>query len=166
MQKTLALALTVGACLWAAVILAAPFAMASGNPTLVAAAALVYQGAGLICHQRPERSFHLGGTQLPVCGRCTGLYLSGAIGALAAWFGLRRRPLGRRRLALIIAAVPTALTVSLEFIGLIHPTNLVRAASALPLGATAAWIFVRSLRAEAEAGARERPATYARSHSS
>ncbi len=160
MQKRLAGYLTAAAVLWVVAIFAARYAIASNRPVLVGAGALVYQGAGLICHQRPERSFHLGGVQLPVCGRCLGLYISGAIGAVAAWFTSRRSISRRSRTALAIAALPTALTVSLEFVGVIHPGNLVRAVSALPLGATAAWIFVRSLRADAEADAR--PATYAR----
>jgi uncharacterized membrane protein len=132
------------------VILTAPYAIASHSPILVGAATIVYQGAGLICHQRPERSFHLTGVQLPVCGRCFGLYVSGALGALAAWFVTGASRSERARVALVLAALPTLITVSLEFIGAIHPTNLVRAASALPLGATAAWIFVTSLRAEVE----------------
>lgn len=28
------------------------------------------------CHQKPERSFHLGNFQFPVCARCTGFYIS------------------------------------------------------------------------------------------
>lgn len=159
MHARLARYLTVAACLWVGAVVAAPYAIASRNPALVAAATFVYQGAGLICHQRPERSFHIAGVQLPVCGRCFGLYLSGALGALVAWFapwGITPR---ETRLVLVVAAIPTALTVSLEFIGLVQPTNLVRATSALPLGAAAAWIFVRSLRADAEGDAR--PAGYA-----
>lgn len=151
MQNRLAAYLTLGASVWVAVILAAPYAIAARSPILVTLASMVYQGAGLICHQRPERSFHIGGVQLAVCGRCFGLYVSGALGAAAAWLGARRRSIGRARLALLIVSIPTALTVSLEFIGIIHPTNVVRAVSALPLGATAAWIFVTSLRADAEA---------------
>lgn len=162
MEKRLAQYLTAAACLWAAVIFAAPYAMASRRPPFMAAAVLVYEGAGLICHQRPERSFHVAGVQLPVCGRCLGLYISGAIGALGAWFASRRFSFARTRAALVVAAVPTAATVSLEFLGLIEPGNAVRAISALPLGAVAAWIFVRSLRAEAD----RRPATYARSQPS
>jgi uncharacterized membrane protein len=147
--------LTAAACLWVVTIVVAPYAIASHHPALVAAAALVYEGAGLICHQRPERSFHLAGVQLPVCGRCLGLYISGAIGALAACFTAGRSVSGRARAALLVAALPTAVTVSLEFAGLIHPGNVVRAISALPLGATAAWIFVGSLRAESEADRRD-----------
>jgi uncharacterized membrane protein len=150
-QKKLAGYLTGAALLWVAAILAAPYAIASHNAALVGIATLIYQGAGLICHQRPERSFHLEGVQLPVCGRCLGLYVSGAIGALAAWFVSGRVAPRGTRFAIFAAAVPTAVTVSLEFLGLIHPGNVLRAVSALPLGATAAWIFVRSLRAEAGA---------------
>ena len=159
MHDRLAAFLTIGACLWVAAIAVAPYAVSSHNPGLVAAGVMVYQAAGLICHQRPERSFHVGGVQLPVCGRCLGLYVSGACGAVVAWLASRPNGIRNARLPLAIAAVPTALTVSLEFIG---PTNLVRALSALPLGAAAAWIFVSSLRADAEA----RPATYARSRPS
>jgi uncharacterized membrane protein len=148
-QKPLALALTVGACLWTVVLVATPYAAASRNHVLVAAAAFVYQGAGLICHQRPERSFHLAGVQVPVCGRCLGLYVSGALGALAAWIAAARVP-RRARLALGVAAIPTAATLGLELAGLAQPGNWGRALSALPLGGAAAWIFVVSLRAEAE----------------
>ena len=30
----------------------------------------------LICHRKPERSFHIKGYQFPVCARCTGFYIS------------------------------------------------------------------------------------------
>lgn len=46
--------------------------------------AFIFAAGSVICHQLPERSFFLDGRQLPVCARCTGLYLSGAAG-LAAW---------------------------------------------------------------------------------
>lgn len=29
----------------------------------------------LICHRKPERSFHINGYQFPVCARCTGFYI-------------------------------------------------------------------------------------------
>jgi uncharacterized membrane protein len=148
-QRGLAAALTVGALLWAATLLLAPFALQRGHGVSMASA-LIYQGASLICHQRPERSFHLAGIQLPVCARCTGLYLSGAAGALAAWSGWRRPAMPRAtRTAFALAAIPTALTFGVELAGLAHPSNHARAVAALPLGAVAGWIFVRSLQAEA-----------------
>ncbi|MBP5604113.1 MAG: DUF2085 domain-containing protein [Ruminiclostridium sp.] len=36
------------------------------------------------CHQRPERSFFIGGYQFPVCARCTGVL----VGQSAAFAGL------------------------------------------------------------------------------
>jgi uncharacterized membrane protein len=142
--------LTIGAVLWVAAVFAAPYALMSGNARLVSAAATVYSGAGLICHQRDARSFHLAGVQLPVCGRCTSLYVSGAFGAVLAWMVSRRPriPSNTRRM-LLVASIPTALSVVLEWSGLLDPTNVGRALCALPLGAIAAWIFVQSLRAEA-----------------
>jgi uncharacterized membrane protein len=142
--------LTLGAVFWTALIVVAPRALAGDTPGVNRAAAVVYQSAGLICHQRAERSFHMAGVQLPVCARCTGLYVSGALGALVAWFAARRpRATRRTRAWLLWAAVPTALTVALELAGLLHTSNMLRALSALPLGASAGWIFIQSLRAEA-----------------
>jgi uncharacterized membrane protein len=150
-QRRLAAALTVGALLWAATLLLAPLALQRGRGVSTASA-LIYQGASLICHQRPERSFHLAGVQLPVCARCTGLYISGAAAALAACSGRRRRINAPRatRMVFAVAAVPTALTLALEIAALAQPSNTARAIAALPLGAAAGWIFVRSLRAEAD----------------
>ncbi|MBN1581774.1 MAG: DUF2085 domain-containing protein [Anaerolineae bacterium] len=36
-----------------------------------------------ICHQIPDRSFHMGGHKLPLCARCTGTYLGVAVGFLS-----------------------------------------------------------------------------------
>jgi len=144
--------LTIGAVLWAATLFAAPYALTSGNAHLVSAATTVFSAAGLICHQRAVRSFHLAGVQLPVCGRCTGLYVSGAVGAVLAWIVSRRpRVPSNTRSLLLLAAIPTALSVVLEWSGLFHPSNPGRALAAFPLGAAAAWIFVQSLRAEGNA---------------
>lgn len=145
----LAAALAASAVLWAAAVLLAPFALSSQLPLPAALAAILYQAAGLICHQRTERSFHLASVQLPVCARCAGLYWSAAAGAVAAWAARPRRfGVSSFRWLLGIAAIPTALTVGIELAGLAYPSNAVRAIAALPLGAAGAWVFVSSLRAE------------------
>lgn len=136
----LAAALTLGAVLWAAALLAAP----TQQTTLSAA---VYRLASLICHQRPERSFSLEGRQLPVCARCAGLYFSGAIAAIAAW-GPRRRSPKRSRELLLLAALPTVATIPIEWLGVSALSNPIRFAAAWPFGAAAGWTFVRSLRSE------------------
>jgi uncharacterized membrane protein len=139
----------MAAIAWCVILVSAPYALTSDNPRLVSAAATMYSAAGLICHQRATRSFHLAGVQLPVCGRCSGLYFSGAFGALLAWAASKQpRSVSWTRRLLLWAAVPTALSLVLELSGLAHPSNLGRALCALPLGAAAGWIFVQSLRTE------------------
>jgi hypothetical protein len=49
----------------------------------------VYLTGSLLCHQLPERSFHLWGAQMPVCARCTGIYLGAAVAAIAFSVGRR-----------------------------------------------------------------------------
>lgn len=151
-----AVAITAGALLWVLLLVAAPLARARGGPASTAAHA-VYLGARPICHQRPERSFHLAGVALPGCARCSGLYLAGAVAALAAWGGRRPPSVPRRsRLVLAAASLPMALSVGTEMAGLAAGSNAGRMLSALPLGAAAGWIFIRSLRAEGtRAGGRD-----------
>lgn len=140
-----ALLLAGCAVLWVAVLVATPVAFAHGY---VVGPALVYEACGLVCHQRPERSFHLAGVQLPVCARCLGLYASGAFGAVvacaaAADRSLEIRPVRDTRWALAIASIPTALTLLSEWSGLWYPSGAARAFAAVPLGAVAGWVLVR-----------------------
>jgi uncharacterized membrane protein len=108
---------------------------------------VVYAAAARICHQRPERSFHTADVKWPVCGRCSGLYLAAPAGAIAAAVmvrGRRRRRsqvIERRLMVLAVAAVPTAVTVGVEWLGLLPVTTLVRFLSALPLGAAIAFVI-------------------------
>jgi uncharacterized membrane protein len=118
---------------------------ASDHSSFGPPAAVVYAASSRICHQRSERSFHLAGAQLPVCARCLGLYLSGAIGAVMAWTS-RRRPDDRARLVLAVAAIPTAATWAAEVAGLAAFSNVGRALAALPLGLVAGWLCVQMLR--------------------
>ncbi len=86
-------AVTLG---WLLLVLLTPVALARdiGGRTAAVAAAGTYLIGGVVCHQRPERSFHLHGVQMPVCARCAGLYLGAGLGVLAA-AGFRRRGVGR-----------------------------------------------------------------------
>ena len=114
---------------------------------MVLAAGIIFSVAGLICHQRPERSFFWAGHQFPVCARCTSLYLSAALGLLG-WLTVRatglvrHRPIDPRtaRNLLIVASLPTAFSLTTGTLGVWDGSNLTRAVLALPLGTIAGAI--------------------------
>jgi uncharacterized membrane protein len=136
-------ALTGAAVAWIVLLLASPVALAHGRAPVLTLA--TYHAGSLVCHQRPDRSFHLSGVQLPVCARCFGLYLAGAAGLTAAWLG--RRPISPRRVRMLLAAaaVPIVTTVALEWLGAIATTNALRMVTGLPLGFAAGLVLVRSV---------------------
>ena len=72
-------ALLVGALVWLSLIWAAPWLSARHHYT---SALLIYGSFSAICHQLPERSFHLLGFPLAVCARCTGIYVGALLGLL------------------------------------------------------------------------------------
>jgi uncharacterized membrane protein len=107
---------------------------------------LLFPVGSFICHQRPERSFVVHGRQLPVCARCTGLYVGAAVAAPLAIVGAAAVAASRARWIFVLAALPTLITWTAEFAGLAHFSNGVRAIGALPLGFTAAWLVLGELR--------------------
>jgi uncharacterized membrane protein len=139
------LAVTLVTLLWSAALFAAPSAE---TPHF---SALVYAAGSMVCHQRPERSFHRNGVQYPVCARCLGLY-AGAVGGVAAWVvasGLSGSPKRRvarftaahwKRLITFVAA-PTVLSVLTGLVGWWDASNAVRAALALPFGASVSAVI-------------------------
>jgi uncharacterized membrane protein len=139
----------VGVVLWTTALLAAPLELSSGNRVLSAAALAMYSAGAEVCHQRPERSFHIGATQLPVCARCTGLYVAAAAGAPLALLLVGSMSGARARTLAALAAAPTLVTWTAEMAGLAHPSNIVRAVAALPLGFVAAWLVMTTLSHEA-----------------
>jgi uncharacterized membrane protein len=124
------------ALIWVALLLAAPLLSAP-------LALILYTLGSRICHQLPDRSFHLFGSQLPVCARCLGIYLgaAGALVALAAMGGERRRfQASAARKWLLAGATPTIATVLLEWLGAWRPSNVARAVAGAPLGIAVACV--------------------------
>jgi uncharacterized membrane protein len=145
-----ALALLSLAAIWGAAL---PWLACLSHSSAIAATG--YRAAfalgSVICHQRPERSFFSCSRQWPVCGRCSGLYLGAAAGALAAVVLIKRSSPDHAsaphaatrqwRGLLVVAAVPTVVLLTLEAAGLLDPGNAGRFAGALPLGlGTTLWL--------------------------
>jgi len=135
---------TIAAC-WLVGLLVAPFL-----PAPLAAA--LYAVGSLICHQLPDRSFHLGGFQLPVCARCLGIYAGAACGAIiGAVLSSTRGPSHVRlsakasRWLVALAALPTVISVALEALGLWRTTNEIRFTAGFPLGLASAFVVVSVL---------------------
>jgi len=114
--------LLAASLLWLAAILAAPHGLqaAPGAVGRLGAGA-VYLAGGVVCHQRPERSFMDAGHPLPVCARCTGIYAAAPLACLLALALPGRR--GRRWWAwagtprgIVAAALPAAISVGVEWV--------------------------------------------------
>ena len=135
-------------CVWAALLIVIPLIVAHPPASGVrgVAAAVVYVVGGFVCHQLPERSFHLEGAQVPVCARCAALYWAAPFGLVAALGFARRQPRitggtspAAVRRALLLSAIPTLVTLAIEAPGFGTPSNVVRAVAAVPVGLTVTW---------------------------
>jgi len=124
-------------------IIGAPLAQAGGHPVF---AATIYKAFSFLCHQIPERSFHLAGHQFGVCSRCTGLYTGFAAAALCY-------PLIRSlkttdtppRFWLILAAVPLTIDFGLGYFGIWQNNHLSRFSTGALLGSVAVFYIVPGL---------------------
>ena len=138
-------AFIAAAVAWAAALPLAAWIAARPASPLYAIAFAVYAAGSVVCHQWPERSFHLWAAQLPVCARCTGIYLGGALAAMTTR-DARAKPYAPH--ILLLAALPTAATLIYEWTTAQTPPNTVRALAGLPLGAAVAWAVMSAARPE------------------
>jgi uncharacterized membrane protein len=125
--------------LWAASIPLATFIASrpDGSSVSYAFALSVYAIGHVVCHQLPARSFHLWMTSLPVCARCTGIYVGAAVSAIAL-LRVRVRETNPRAV-LLVAVLPTAATLVFEWTTGVMPPHWIRALAGVPLGAAVAW---------------------------
>jgi uncharacterized membrane protein len=143
-RSVLTWVIAAAALTWAIALPLAAFAASrSEAPAPVYAFALVVYGlARVVCHQLPERSFHLWSAPMPVCARCTGIYAGAALAALAGparWIGGTTE---RVRTALALAAAPTAATFVFEWATGRMPPGWVRALTGALLGAVVARVVL------------------------
>lgn len=113
---------------WGCALLAAPFLP-------VALSAVVYLAGSVVCHQLADRSYHVGGAQLPVCARCIGVYWGFAAGLLASRLVAAPRWHRGSVLALLTGAVATNLvTVAYESLQQVPTSHALRTAAGAILG--------------------------------
>jgi uncharacterized membrane protein len=126
-----------------ALIVSAPFAQAHGHPEL---AATIYKTFSFVCHQIPERSFHLAGHQFAVCSRCTGLYAGFAVAALVYPLA---HPLQRTdtpsRIWLILATLPLGIDFALGYFSIWQNTHLSRFLTGALLSSVAVFYVMPGL---------------------
>jgi uncharacterized membrane protein len=145
---------SVAALLWAAALPLAAWLREIQGGAASAFAFLIYSVASVVCHQRPDRSFHLAALPLPVCARCAGIYAGAAVVALWALLGHRYscRSSKHARAWLAAAAAPVALSLLYEW-GTGHaPSNIIRAATGLLVGSVAGAIVLALMHDEARTG--------------
>src|SRR5262245_50683063 len=146
-------AFIVSATLWAVCLPAAVYAASLVHAGSVRRyfALSVYAIGSIVCHQRPERSFHSWNVQWPVCARCTGLYLGAAMMCLCAPLISLVRPQvdtlrgSTIRTGLLLAAFPTAATLAYEWGTGDMPSNVMRAATGALLGAAIAAVLLSAV---------------------
>jgi uncharacterized membrane protein len=128
---------------WVSLILVAPVAKANG---FAAISSPLYHFFSFICHQRPERSFHVEGEQFAVCSRCFGVYLGLLLGFVIypLWRNISEiEPLPR--FWLFLSLIPITIDWSLTIFGIWENTQLSRLITGLILGVACAIFIVPAL---------------------
>ena len=118
-------------------IVVAPVAAASGHGEVAKA---IYGGFAIFCHQLPERSYFIGGHQLAVCARCTGIY-GGFMFTLLLYPLIRslRNPVLPPRSWLLLATIPLAIDFSVNFFGFWYNTHTSRLLTGALLGSVSVF---------------------------
>ncbi|RLE81076.1 MAG: hypothetical protein DRJ52_04965 [Thermoprotei archaeon] len=106
----------------------------------------LYNISSFFCHQLPERSFFIAEYKLPVCARCTGIYLGAFFSYLLLPFLLRNKRIRVGVLDTLIYILPLAVDGLLQLLGLGWRNNYTRLITgALAASSTALFAVVLAL---------------------
>lgn len=109
-----------------------------------------------VCHRIDVRSFHMGERQLPLCARCTGMYLGAMLGLVFQAFSGRRRaqghPAGMPPVRVLIFLVVLVVAFGVDGVNsylhlfpgapsLYEPSNLLRLLTGTGMGLTIALVL-------------------------
>ena len=128
---------------WILLIVGAPLLKANG---FVVVSLPLYGFFSFICHQIPERSFHVADEQFAVCSRCFGIYF----GLL---FGFAIYPLWRNiadieplpRFWLFLSLIPISVDWSLTVFGIWENTHFSRFITGMIVGFACSTLIVPAL---------------------
>lgn len=133
----------VVALVWLLLIVTPPIAKADG---LTDVSSPLYTFFSFMCHQMPDRSFHIEGEKFGVCSRCFGVYFG-------LFFGFLIYPLWRKidetepisRIWLFLSLVPIGIDWSLGVFGIWDNTFSSRFLTGLILGVACATFIVPAI---------------------
>lgn len=129
-------------CAILAAVISAPL-IQSSHPAL---AFKIYRAFSFVCHQIPERSFHVYGNKFAVCSRCTGIYAGLAVATLAYPLTRSLRRTDTPGLIwLFLAAAPLAVDWSLGYFSIWENNHASRFATGFLLGAAAVFYILPGL---------------------
>lgn len=115
----------------------APILESSGHHTL---ATLIYRPFGLICHQLPERSFHILGYKMAYCERCFAIYTTTLVVGLA--FGRMRKKIRAASLwECALLSVPMAIDGFTQLFGWRQSTWELRVITGSLFAVGVAWLM-------------------------
>ena len=128
---------------WVLLIVGLPVDKANGFVTI---SSPLYYFFSFICHQIPERSFHLAGEQFAVCSRCFGVYF-GLLFGFAIYLLWRNigdiEPLSK--FWLFLSLIPISIDWSLTFFGIWENTHLSRFLTGMIVGVACSTFIVPAL---------------------
>lgn len=128
---------------WMGMIIGAPVAVESGHSFF---AFVVYRAFGNLCHQIPERSFHIFEHPFAVCARCTGIYAGLTLGFLIyPIFRSLKKAESPARIWLLLAPVPTGIDFLLDYTRIWANTHYSRLLTGAILGLGCAFFIVPGL---------------------
>jgi len=118
-------------CAFIGMAFLSPVLTVHGHPRLGGA---IFRAYGLVCHQRPERSFFVFGEQVAFCQRDVGTYGGLLIGGLLFAVSGRQLRLSNLRIYLVLFVLPLAIDGLTQLVGLRSSNWLLRLATGCWLG--------------------------------
>ena len=110
--------------LWPLSMAAAPIFASNGITDI---SAYIYTVFSFICHQNPERSYHLLGNPIAVCARCFGVYFGLFLGFIVYVMFIKVDDIEPpSRIWLVLSLIPIGIDWTLGFFGIWENTHLSR----------------------------------------